>query len=94
MYKHKYFQNIYLYFYIHNKYTQYTYIYNVNKNLFWMQLIAINRLTALIIIILYYHNLKMNKYEKTLSVKYTDLFRWELFILWIYSSIFHKYRNC
>ncbi len=38
-----------VYLYIHNKYTQYTHIYYVNKNLFWMRLIAINRLTALII---------------------------------------------
>ncbi len=37
-----------LYLYIHNKHTQYTYIYYVNKLLFWIRLIAINRLTALI----------------------------------------------
>ncbi len=43
-----------LYLYIHNKYTQYTLIYYVNKNLFWMQLITINRLTALIICICIY----------------------------------------
>ncbi len=36
-----------VYLYIHNKYTQYTHIYYVNKNLFWMWLIVINRLTAL-----------------------------------------------
>ncbi len=33
----KYFQNIYciVYFYIHNKYTQYTHIYYVNKNFYF-----------------------------------------------------------
>ncbi len=36
-----------VYLYKHNKYTQYTHIYYVTKNLFWMRLIAINRLTAL-----------------------------------------------
>ncbi len=37
-----------VYLYIHNKYTQHTYIYYVTKKLlFWMRLIAINRLTAL-----------------------------------------------
>ncbi len=48
----KYFQNVYcmcVHLYIHNKYTQYTHIYYVNKQLFWMRLIAINCLTALII---------------------------------------------
>ncbi len=35
--------------YLYKKYTQYTNIYHVNKN-FWMRLIAINRLTALIYI--------------------------------------------
>ncbi len=34
--------------YIHNKYTQYTHTLCKQKLLFWMQLIAINRLTALI----------------------------------------------
>ncbi len=38
-----------LYLYIHNKYTQYTHICYVNKNFyFWMRLIAINNLTALL----------------------------------------------
>ncbi len=52
--KIKYFSEIYtcmcVYLYIHNKYTQYTYIYYVNKKkrLFWMRLIAINHLTALL----------------------------------------------
>ncbi len=35
MYKREYIQNIYcmcVYLYIHNKYTQYTYKFNVNKN--------------------------------------------------------------
>ncbi len=36
-----------VYLYMHNKYTQYTRLYYV-KLLFWMQLIVINRLTALI----------------------------------------------
>ncbi len=39
-----------VYLYIHNKYTEYTHIYYVNKNLFWMRLITINHLTALIYI--------------------------------------------
>ncbi len=46
------FQNIYcicVYLYIHYKYTQYTYIYYVNKNLYF----AINRLTALYIMLYY-----------------------------------------
>ncbi len=34
-----------------NKYTQYTLIYYVNKNLFWMRLIAINHLTALVLLL-------------------------------------------
>ncbi len=45
-----YFLNIYcmcVYSYMHNKYTQYTHIYYVNKKIFWMRLITINRLTAL-----------------------------------------------
>ncbi len=38
MYKRKYFQNIYcmcVYLYMHNKYTQYIHIYNVNKNFYF-----------------------------------------------------------
>ncbi len=56
MYKHvNYFLDTYcmcVYVYIHNKYTQFTYIhiYNVKKKLlFWMRLIAINRLAELVI---------------------------------------------
>ncbi len=37
-----------LYLYIHNKYTQYTHIYCVNKNFYFD---AINRLTALVLFI-------------------------------------------
>ncbi len=49
----KHFQNIYcmcVYLYIHKyEHTQYKYIYYVNKNLYyWVRLIAINRLTALL----------------------------------------------
>ncbi len=48
-----------VYLYIHNKYTQYTHIYIYilckQKLLFWMRLIAINRLTALIIINFYFY---------------------------------------
>ncbi len=36
-----------VYLYIHNKYTQYTYIYYVNKNIYFDAIIAINHLTAL-----------------------------------------------
>ncbi len=61
---YKYFQNIYcvyLYIYIHNKYTEHTHILCKQKLLFCMQLIAINCLTALIflqlliIIYVYYY---------------------------------------
>ncbi len=41
---------IYIYVYMY-KYTQYTHILCKQKLLFWMWLIAINRLTALIFII-------------------------------------------
>ncbi len=41
-------------FYIYNKYTQYTLVYYVSKLLFWMRLITINRLAALINIIFYF----------------------------------------
>ncbi len=37
----KYFQNICVYLYIHNKYTAHTHTYYVNKNLFWMWLITV-----------------------------------------------------
>ncbi len=38
-----------VYLHIHNKYTQYTHTVLCKQNLlFWMQLIAINRLTAII----------------------------------------------
>jgi len=37
-----------VFIHIDNKYTQYTHIYYINKLLFWMRLIAINRLTATI----------------------------------------------
>ncbi len=47
--------NIFVYvcvfIYTHNKYTQYTHIYVNKKRLFWMRLIAINRLTALVCIL-------------------------------------------
>ncbi len=46
---------MYVYLYIHNKYTQYTHILCKQKLLFWMQLITINRLTALIKSILGYY---------------------------------------
>ncbi len=39
-----------VYLYLHNKYTQYTHILCKQKLLFWMRLIANNRLTALILI--------------------------------------------
>ncbi len=39
-----------LYLYMHNKYTQYTLVYYVNKNFI---LDAINRLTALILLFIY-----------------------------------------
>ncbi len=48
---YKYIQYInffFLYLYIHNKYTQYTHTYFYIQLLFWMWLIAINRLTPLI----------------------------------------------
>ncbi len=55
-----------VYLYMHNKYTQHTQthiLYYVNKNLFfWMWLIAINRLTALIIIIIILHKSKLIAY--------------------------------
>ncbi len=41
-----------IYIYIYIIYTVHTHIYYVNKHLFWMRLIAINRLTALICIII------------------------------------------
>ncbi len=44
--------HVFVFIYIHNKYTQYTHVLCKQKLLLWMQLIAINRLTALII--LYY----------------------------------------
>ncbi len=49
MYACKYVQNIYcmcVLLYIHNEYTQYTYIYYVNKNFY---LNVIDRLTALVV---------------------------------------------
>ncbi len=52
-----------LYLYIHNKYTQYTHIYYVNKILFWMRLIAIKRLTSLLFIITFLFLL--NKFHQT-----------------------------
>ncbi len=43
----KYIQNVCVFIYIHNKYTQYTHILCKQKRLFWMQLIVINHLAAL-----------------------------------------------
>ncbi len=45
---------VFMYLYIHNKYTQCTLIYYVNKLLFWMRLITINRLTALFFLFSFY----------------------------------------
>jgi len=42
---------VYLYIYTQNNYTQCIHIYYVNTLLFWMRLIQINRLTALVEII-------------------------------------------
>ncbi len=55
VYTCKYFRiyTVCVYLCIHNKYTQYTYIYYANKNLFWMRLIAINHLTAQLFIYLF-----------------------------------------
>ncbi len=45
-----------VYLYIHNKYTQYTHIYHVNKNFYFD---AINRLTALVyILIIFIYDIK------------------------------------
>ncbi len=62
------------YLYIHKIYTVYTHIYYVKKNLFWMWLITINRLTALYII-LYYQLWKKENHTKTkCEWMMTDLF--------------------
>ncbi len=75
IYTCKYFQNIYcmcVHLYIHNKYTQYTHTYYVNKNLFWMRLITINNLTALIVHYSMFHEV---------------FFFFAIFVIFVYNNI-------
>ncbi len=55
-----------LYLYIHNKYTHY-----INKNLFWMRLITINRLGALVYILFQYFFSSFS-FSLTTCVKLTE----------------------
>ncbi len=56
-----------LYLYIHNKYTQYTLVYYVNKTFI---LDAINRLTALILLFIYLFIFCGKKVNTGLSILY------------------------
>jgi len=60
-----------VFIYIQNNYAQCTHIYYVNKLLFWIRLIAINRLTAQIKIEISYF--KLQKYF-TILLYFTVLF--------------------
>ncbi len=65
-----------VYLYIHNKYTQYTHILCKQKLLFWMWLIVINRLTALIYTLYLYVYKYINIYN-TLFIYYTLILQLE-----------------